>query len=95
MNNRSKTARSIQSEINEILYRYWDPIGMNDVLPKDEYAAYVGSVYRALAYGKREPQIVDLLTELEANFGCRAALADKRETARKLCALDLSLVGRA
>jgi hypothetical protein len=87
----SKAARRIQSEINEVLFQYWDPIGLNGALPKDEYARYVAAVYRALADGAGEFQIIRLLTDLEPKIGCQASIAKRREAARRLCALDLAL----
>lgn len=78
MNHHSKVARAIQSEINEILYRYWNPIGMGDELPKNEYEAYAGPVYRALMNGKRATQIVELLTEMEAQVGSASGCEGRR-----------------
>ena len=78
MNHHSKVARAIQSEINEILYRYWNPIGMGDELPKNEYEAYAGPVYRAMMNGKRATQIVELLTEMEAQVGSASGCEGRR-----------------
>jgi hypothetical protein len=92
MDRRARQARQIYSTINEILHTYWDPIGMNDALPKDEYEGYVGVVYRALADGKSETELVSLLTTLENKaIGLRAPWQDKREAARRLVALDIKL----
>jgi hypothetical protein len=90
MERRSRQARQILSAINEILHSYWDPIGMNDVLPKDEYEAYVGEIYRALVNGKSEEGLVGLLTSIEnKSIGLRAPLARKEEAARRLLALKV------
>jgi len=81
MDQRTRQARQIYGAINEILFTYWDPIGMNDVLPKDEYESYVGEVYRALANGKSEAGLVRLLTSIEnESIGLRAPLGRKTET---------------
>jgi hypothetical protein len=91
MDSRSKRARELQAAINDILFQSWDPIGMNDVLPKDEYESYVGSIYRALVDGAKEFRILRLLTQLESSIGCRAPLKRKQEAVRRLCALDVRL----
>ena len=92
MDRRARQARRIYSAINEILHTYWDPIGMNDALPKDEYEGYVGVVYRALADGKSEAGLVSLLTTLENNsLGLRSPWQRKREAARRLAALNIKL----
>jgi hypothetical protein len=84
-------AREIQEQINRILFESWDPIGMNDVLPEDEYGSYVGPVYRALVDGADEAEIIAVLTQLESQIGCRARWPDKRKAAMQLRALNLSL----
>lgn len=61
-------------------------------MPKDEYEAYAGPVYRALMIGKRAAQIVELLTEMQGHIGCRATMARKRQAARRLCALDVRIL---
>jgi hypothetical protein len=91
MNSRSKRAREIQEEINRILFQSWDPIGMNDCLPPDEYESYVAPVYRALVDGATEADIISVLTNLESHIGCRAGWPDKRKTAMQLCALYVRL----
>ena len=92
MDNKSTRARQIQKEINDILFEFWDPIGFNAALPRDEYNAYVGKVYRALIDGKGELGIVRLLTDIENSYiGCRASYRAKQETAKRLCALNVHL----
>lgn len=44
----------------------WDPIGVSDtVAAHDEYESYVGGVYRLLASGASEYQIIRHLGQLE------------------------------
>ena len=92
MDRRARQARQIHSAINDILFEYWDPIGMNEALPRDEYEAYVADVYRALVNGKSEAGLVQLLTTMEnERIGLRASLEQKTEAARRLRALDIKL----
>lgn len=90
MDGNTRRARQIHEAISHILFTYWDPIGMNDALPNDEYDAYVGEVYGALVHGKSEKGLVNLLTSIEnESIRLRAPLARKEEAARRLCALDV------
>jgi hypothetical protein len=92
MDRRSRQARRIYSAINEILHTYWDPIGMGEAPPKDEYESYVGVVYRALADGKSEAELVSLLATLENDaVGLSTPWQQKRDAARRLAALDIRL----
>lgn len=92
MDDKNIRARQIQKEISEILFEFWDPIGLNDALPRGEYDAYVGRVYRALSDGKGELGVVRLLTDIENTYiGCRASYAQKQEAAKRLCALNVRL----
>lgn len=92
MDRRTRRARQSHSAINEILFTYWNPIGMNDALPKDEYQAYVADVYRALVNGKSEWGLVSVLTAIEnEKIGVRAPQKRKAEAARRLRDLDIKL----
>lgn len=87
-------ARQIQQRIRQILLRDWDPIGVQDISEaQDEYDSYVGGVYRLLASGATEAQVVDHLWRIENDTIGRPAL-DRVELvslARKLRALDVEL----
>jgi hypothetical protein len=49
-----------------VLWRDWDPIGINDVPEaNDEYDAYVGGVYRLLASRCSADQSIDHLFVIE------------------------------
>lgn len=63
--------RQIQASIREVLLYAWDPIGIQDVPEvQDEYDSYVGGVYRLLASGASEEQLVDHLRLIEtSNMG--------------------------
>jgi hypothetical protein len=92
MDRRSRQARRIYSAINEILHTHWDPIGFNEALPKDEYESYVAAVYRALADGKSEAELVSLLAKLEDDaIGLGTPWPQKRDVARRLLALDIRI----
>lgn len=55
----------IQSEIREVLYRNWDPIGVSGEAPNDEYDAYIGGIYRLLTSTRSVSDIAEHLQRLE------------------------------
>ena len=94
MSDQKKKARAIQESIRQVLLRDWDPIGVNDVSQaQDEYDAYVGGVYRMLASGCSEDELVEHLWKIEAHTMGLVA-ADRKSLkplAVKLMNLDVSL----
>jgi hypothetical protein len=66
MKDREHRAREIQEGIRQVLLRYWDPIGIQEVPEaQDEYDSYVGGVYRLLAGGSPDDVIVNHLDLIE------------------------------
>ena len=86
-----RRSREIQERIGRILFEDWDPLGLRDVAPSDEYDSYVGGVYRLLASGASCEQVAEHLAELERGpMGSSTATAARNMTAaRKLCDLDV------
>ena len=84
----------IQNSIRQVLFRDWDPIGVNDN-PKlgDEYDAYVAPVYRILVWSRSEEELIAFLQKTEHDqIGLKSAPAEQlRGVARKLLALDVKL----
>jgi hypothetical protein len=63
---RDDRARRIQQSIGDVLLREWDPIGIIDVPEaQGEYDGYVGGVYRLLASGASQDQLVEHLRQIE------------------------------
>jgi hypothetical protein len=91
MDERAHRGHEIQDKISRILYEDWDPLGLRDVAPSDEYDSYVGGVYRLLASGASCEQVAEHLAELERGpFGyAEATAARNMAAARKLCELDV------
>ena len=44
-------------KIDEILWFDWDPIGVNDIAPKDEYRSYLPEIYRLKKSGANNKEI--------------------------------------
>jgi hypothetical protein len=91
---RDDRARQIQLNIGDVLLREWDPIGIIDVPEaQDEYDRYVGGVYRLLASGASEDQLVEHLQRIATvTMGISAGgEATLRTVARRLKGLDVKL----
>lgn len=87
---REKAAR-IQESIREILFNDWDPIGVNDLAPNDEYDAYVGGVYRLLVSGAADAELSEHLRQLEITQMESPTNPEHRKmVVRKLRALGVS-----
>ena len=92
MKERSKKAIEIQESIRHILFYEWDPIGINDLGPADEYDSYVGGIYRLLASGASEYQIIERLYQLETgSMGLNGNREALKNVAEKLMKLNVSL----
>lgn len=88
---KEKAAR-IQEAIRQVLFSDWDPIGINDFGPGDEYDSYVGSIYRLLVSGADEYKIMERLYQLQTvSMGLRSGGREKlKSVAEKLMKLDVS-----
>ena len=92
---KKEKAAQIQESIRQILFNDWDPIGINDFAPDDEYDSYVGGIYRLLASGADEYKIVERLHQYETmSMGLKSNLKSSHErlksVAEKLTKLDVS-----
>ncbi len=89
---REKRAKEIQDAIGNVLNKYWDPIGVSDIV-EDEYEMYVGPVYRVLAGSRSEEEIVSYLSHVETKMmGFAGPDLDRiRVVARRLLELDVRL----
>jgi len=94
MSDRNQRAREIQESIRQVLLQDWDPIGVSEVPEaQDEYDSYVGGVYRLLASGASEDEIIGHLYRIEADT-VGMPVADRealRAVAGKLTKLNVSL----
>ena len=59
------------SELRDLLYREWDPIGLKDMADgsDDEYDAYVGQLGRRLRAGASEDDVATLLQSFRLEMG--------------------------
>jgi len=61
----NKEQKELYKTVDEILWNDWDPIGVNDVAPRDEYQSYVPEIFSLLIQNKSEKEIADRLYEIE------------------------------
>jgi hypothetical protein len=89
---RDDRAVEIQDSIRQVLYRDWNPIGV-DSLPEDEYDSYIGPVYRILSGSRSEQELIEFLFRTERDtIGTSCESQEQlRPVARRLLSLDVSL----
>jgi hypothetical protein len=57
---------SLLTGVREVLFREWDPIGVNDTEEcNDEYDSYAGTICRLLREGADERKLASHLSELQ------------------------------
>ena len=54
-------------KIDDILWFDWDPIGVNDIAPRDEYQSYVPEIFRMKKNGADRMEIGKKLLDIETN----------------------------
>lgn len=60
----------LYKKIDDILWYDWDPIGINDLAPRDEYQDYVPEIFRLLKANAGRQEIANRLYKLETgNMG--------------------------
>ena len=82
----------IQDAIRQVLMQDWDPIGIKNTPEcRDEYDSYIGGIYRLLARGATEEQIVEHLDRIESQQMLlpRSDKTTLDPVARKLRSLEL------
>lgn len=65
----------LYKKIDDILWFDWDPIGVNDTAPRDEYQSYVPEVFKLVKAKASRQEIASALYELETkNIGVSGTL---------------------
>ena len=57
--------KALYKSVDEILWNDWDPIGVNDIAPRDEYQSYVPEIFSMLIHNKTEKEIAARLYKIE------------------------------
>jgi hypothetical protein len=94
---REQRGAEIQDAIRQVLFREWDPIGVNGN-PKlsDEYDSFIAGVYRILVASRSEDDLMAYLFKAEEGLGVQCQSPEQlRPVARSLLALDVKLGSHA
>tara|TARA_R110001592_G_scaffold9723_1_gene51429 strand:+ start:330 stop:611 length:282 start_codon:yes stop_codon:yes gene_type:complete len=51
--------------VDDILWEHWDPIGVNDIAPRDEYQSYIPEIFSLLIRNNTDKEIADRLYKIE------------------------------
>jgi len=57
--------KKLYKAIDEILWNDWDPIGVNDIAPRDEYQSYTPTIFKLKTIGADIETIAKTLHEIE------------------------------
>jgi len=57
--------KALYKVVDEILWNDWDPIGVNDIAPRDEYQSYVPEIFSLLIQNKTDKEISNRLYKIE------------------------------
>jgi hypothetical protein len=83
-----KDVRQFIRQVDEILFREWDPIGVNNVAPTDEYSHYAPEIAQLLMNGASAARITKRLNELtHKSMGVKVHVANTKRTVAVLTAL--------
>ena len=76
--------KELYKNIDEILWNDWDPIGVNDIAPRDEYQSYTPTIFELKNKGADTELIAKTLHKIETetmglfgNFEHCKQIADK------------------
>lgn len=76
---------ALYKRVDEILFYKWDPIGISDDCPRDEYHHYLPKVFGMLKDGETERTIADYLTLVTTDtMGLRSSKRHDRKVAKLL-----------
>ena len=54
-------------KIDDILWLDWDPLGINDIVPRDEYKSYIIDIYELVKSNADRQTIAQHLFKIETN----------------------------
>lgn len=81
--------KKLYQKIDEILWSDWDPIGINDVAPRDEYQSYTPIIFKLKRSGANEEEIANKLHQIETEtIGVGGSFLNCEKVARKIIELN-------
>ncbi|NGX48142.1 MAG: hypothetical protein K1000chlam3_01532 [Chlamydiae bacterium] len=90
MSKNTHVKQFLMTEIQKILLKDWDPIGIQDIPEaQDEYDSYISSVYKLIQSKKSENELFDYLWWIETeHMGLSGNKKHTKSIARKLFKLS-------
>ncbi|WP_413998205.1 hypothetical protein ACMDB5_10480 [Flavobacterium sp. W1B] len=80
----------LYQEIDEILWNDWDPIGVNDIAPRDEYQSYTPTIMNLKIKGVDKQTIAEKLYEIETTtIGVTGNIEHCLKVAEKIISLKV------
>lgn len=80
---------NLSEAINLILWNDWDPIGINDIAPRDEYQNYTPTIFNLKTNGADKETIAKTLHEIETiTIGVVGDIDNCRQVADKIINLE-------
>ncbi len=77
--------KELYKAIDEILWNDWDPIGVNDSAPRDEYQSYTPTIFSLKINGADTETIAKKLYEIETvTIGVLGSIDHCRQIADKI-----------
>ncbi len=77
--------KHVYKDIDEILWKDWDPIGINDIAPRDEYQSYTPEIFGLKIKGADKEAIAQKLNDIATNrMGLFANIDHCRQVAEKI-----------
>lgn len=77
--------------IDDILWNDWDPIGINDIAPRDKYYSYIPDMLQLLKANASVEEVSKRLYQLETiNMGVPGDIETCRKVAEKIKAIPIS-----
>lgn len=77
--------KELYKAIDEILWNDWDPIGVNDIAPRDEYQSYTPTIFSLKINGTDAEAIAKKLHEIETvTIGVSGSIDHFRQIADKI-----------
>lgn len=86
---KNEEPQNLYEAIGLILWQDWDPIGVNDIAPRDEYQSYTPTIFELKSKGADKETIAKTLHEIETvTIGVVGNLDHCREVADKIMNLE-------
>lgn len=64
----SQPQNQLYEIIDNLLWDEWDPIGINDIAPRDEYQAYTPQLFSSVIKGATSDELTQALYKIESDL---------------------------